>query len=49
MAKFRSTPWGNPYLYAVDGSEYLIVSYGADGRPGGSEEDSDISSDNLEG
>lgn len=42
-------PWGNPYLYAVDGSAYLIVSYGADGRPGGSEEDADISSDNLEG
>jgi general secretion pathway protein G len=41
-------PWGNPYNYSAEGSSYTIVSYGADGRPGGSEYDADISSDNLE-
>lgn len=41
-------PWGNPYVYQAQGSTYSIISYGADGRPGGSEYDADISSDNLE-
>lgn len=41
-------PWGNPYVYTSEGSKsYKIVSYGADGVPGGSAEDADISSDNL--
>ncbi len=42
-------PWGNPYKYTVDGSRFTIVSYGADGSPGGAEYDEDISSDNLQG
>ena len=39
--------WGNDYLYLVPGSggePYEIVSYGADGEPGGEEEMADISS-----
>ena len=41
-------PWGNPYLYKLEGSrDYSIVSYGADGVPGGSGLDADISSANL--
>lgn len=47
--KVPSDPWGNPYVYTVDGSKFTIVSYGADGRAGGTEYDTDISSDNLEG
>lgn len=43
-------PWGNPYRYVVPGSggqPFEIVSSGADGRPGGSGEDADISSASL--
>lgn len=43
-------PWGNPYIYSSQGGRsYVITTYGADGVPGGSEYDADISSDNLGG
>ena len=43
-------PWGNQYVYTLHGPrEYTIVSYGADGRPGGTGYDADISSANLAG
>ena len=37
-------PWGNPYQYRYPGehSDYDIISYGADGQPGGDEEDADV-------
>jgi general secretion pathway protein G len=37
-------PWGRPYLYRAPGTrgEFDLVSYGRDGRPGGSGEDADI-------
>jgi len=41
-------PWGNPYLYVSPGDVnpqgYDLVSYGADGQPGGEGEDADITS-----
>lgn len=40
-------PWGNDYVYIVpgrDGRPYEVVSYGADGRPGGAGDAADISS-----
>jgi general secretion pathway protein G len=40
-------PWGGDYAYIVPGSrgaEYEIISYGADGEPGGEDENADISS-----
>ena len=41
-------PWDNPYLYKLEGSRnFSIISYGADGVPGGSGLDADISSANL--
>jgi general secretion pathway protein G len=45
-------PWRRPYLYVCpgpDGHPYEIISYGADGAPGGGvgTEDADISSVNL--
>lgn len=43
-------PWKNPYIYATpgpDGRPYEIISYGADGQPGGTGEDQDISSATL--
>jgi general secretion pathway protein G len=43
-------PWGNPYVYTLeDSSTFTIVSHGADGAPGGTGTDADISSDNLSG
>ena len=41
-------PWGNPYAYTSEGGKsFKVVSYGADGVPGGSDDDADISSENL--
>ncbi len=40
-------PWNRPFLFVTpgpDGHPYEIVSYGADGQPGGEGEDADISS-----
>lgn len=37
-------PWGHPYVYWMDGSSGAVVSYGADGRPGGAGVDADLSS-----
>ena len=38
-------PWGRPYVYRAPStvSEYELISYGRDGRPGGSGEDGDVS------
>ena len=38
-------PWKNPYVYIVpgdDGNPYKILSYGADGQPGGKDNNEDI-------
>ncbi|MDP2312321.1 MAG: type II secretion system protein GspG [Pseudomonadota bacterium] len=37
--------WGNPFLYVTPRTPYVIVSMGADGKPGGEGEDADIRSD----
>jgi type II secretion system protein G len=39
-------PWGRPYLYTPpsNGSAAVIMSFGADGKPGGSDEDQDVTS-----
>lgn len=47
-----SDPWSKPYLYVVpgpDGLPFEIISYGADGQPGGEGEDADLSSARLSG
>jgi len=44
-------PWGNPYIYESPGShgfDYEIVSLGADGLPGGEDENADIESWSIE-
>jgi general secretion pathway protein G len=38
-------PWDTPYFLEVDGKEFIVWSYGADGEPGGENEDADISSE----
>jgi general secretion pathway protein G len=37
-------PWGKPYMYKVPGQrwDFELVSYGRDGKPGGTGEDADI-------
>jgi general secretion pathway protein G len=37
-------PWGRPYVYTIPGdkADYTVVSYGRDGKPGGTGEDADI-------
>ena len=37
--------WGNPYFYQCPGDtgDYDLISYGADGQPGGTDKDADIS------
>ncbi|GHG74748.1 type II secretion system protein GspG [Comamonas sp. JC664] len=37
-------PWGHPYVYWMNGDKGAVVSYGADGKPGGSGLDADLSS-----
>jgi len=40
-------PWGNPYVYKLEGGNPVIISYGKDGAPGGEGNDADISSKDL--
>lgn len=48
--KISKDPWGNEYIYLCPGSheEYDIISYGADGEPGGEGKNQDIKSWELE-
>ena len=43
-------PWNRPYFFVVPGPDlkpYEVLSYGADGQPGGHGEDADVSSTDL--
>lgn len=42
--KITLDPWGNQYVYISPGlqGDFDIISYGADGQPGGEEYDADI-------
>jgi general secretion pathway protein G len=42
-------PWGHEYVYRLEGSDFEIISLGADGQEGGSGYNRDISSSNLDG
>ena len=46
----QNDPWGNPYVYVNPGRKgpYDVISYGADGREGGSGADADIGSTDVE-
>jgi len=48
--KVPKDPWGNEFVYLSPGAhgDYDIISYGADGVPGGEEFDKDISSWEIE-
>lgn len=44
MQKMPEDPWGNDYVYLSPGvnGKYDLMSYGADGKKGGSEDNADI-------
>jgi general secretion pathway protein G len=42
IEKVPLDPWGTPYFYQSDGNSYVLKSFGADGKPGGSGKDADI-------
>lgn len=46
LKKTPLDPWGNPYVYLSPGvhDRYDLISYGADGEPGGEGFDADINS-----
>ena len=48
--KVPKDPWGNEYVYLCPGihGDYDLISYGADGEPGGEDKDQDIYSWELE-
>jgi general secretion pathway protein G len=45
-SKVPKDPWGNEFIYLSPGvhDEFDIIAYGADGAPGGEDEDADINS-----
>ena len=49
-ARVPKDPWGREYIYLSPGvhDEYDIISYGADGAPGGEDKNKDIQSWELE-
>ncbi|MFZ5445315.1 MAG: type II secretion system major pseudopilin GspG [Myxococcota bacterium] len=47
LEKMPVDPWDHEYVYLNEGGKPVIVSYGKDGAPGGSESDADISSKDL--
>ncbi|WP_257458663.1 type II secretion system protein GspG [Archangium lipolyticum] len=42
LKEMPADPWGRPYQYRMDGGKGYVLSYGADGLPGGSGDDSDL-------
>lgn len=51
LDKIPSDPWGNRYVYlcpGVKGKDYDLESYGKDEEDGGTEDDADIESWNLD-
>jgi len=46
LDKLPSDPWGRPYVYANPGThgEVDVLSYGADGQPGGEGRNADVGS-----
>lgn len=42
LSKLPVDPWGNPYYYLNQGASIDVYTFGADGREGGEDYDSDI-------
>ena len=41
-------PWNFPYIYLLEGTDFTIISYGADGVAGGDDEGMDITNHDQE-
>jgi len=39
--------WGRPFVYAIDGNNFTVMSYARDGKPGGVGLDGDLSTDTV--
>ena len=50
MKKIPSDPWGGNYIFLSPGinGDYDLLSYGADGEPGGEGKDADVKSWEIE-
>lgn len=50
IRRIPNDPWDNPYVYLAPGvhGEYDLLSYGADGQPGGEGDNADIANWDLE-
>jgi len=50
LSTFPKDPWGHPYEYVYPGRDtpYEVLSFGADGRAGGTGADRDLSSTQLD-
>lgn len=50
LKKIPLDPWGNDYVYLCPGihDDYDLISYAADGEPGGEEKNADVQSWELE-
>jgi general secretion pathway protein G len=44
LDKIPLDPWKNPYVYMLEANKPVVISYGDDGVPGGSDFGADISS-----
>lgn len=42
MRELPKDPWGNDYHYEAQSRDFVLLSYGADGAPGGEGDDADI-------
>jgi general secretion pathway protein G len=40
-------PWNHEYIYVLEGGKPVVISYGKDGAPGGTDNDADISSKDV--
>jgi len=40
--------WGRPYHYVSDGGWFRVETYGADGKPGGTDADADVGVDSSD-
>jgi general secretion pathway protein G len=49
LEKAPMDPWDKEYVYMLEGGKPVIISYGKDGAPGGTDADADVSSKDSDG
>lgn len=47
LEKMPVDPWDHEYVYVLESGKPVVISYGRDGAPGGTDNDSDINSKDL--